>query len=367
MQKIIWKYLDHISQHHYLQSWKWLYERKDIDVECNIKLEEKYLKLWYETKSSFWWYTYFELIEDPNQFCGYIVEFIKSHQKKENYFVVEFSIENENLLQFITNEIVQTLLNKSKRKLKKIYFCTHDGNDSFNTSISFNLLGNFEHIQSITLAEIGSKSQFNDEVLKYLGSLQHLKQLSFDVNHYHDSNITDEGLSFIKNVETMDFLNLHMNCNITDKGLGYLQGKKIKKFTLFGNFNITDNGIINAFQKGKIQSLDISDCVYITENAFIPLGYSLEELYFTLSDNNTSIITDHLLKYLRNIKILFLQLENFSYFCITQDGICSISHSIENLTLNGNHTLTKRDFQILTTNQQLKKIHFDDISIKFFK
>ncbi len=98
-----------------------------------------------------------------------------------------------------------------------------------------------------------------------LASLSHLRALRF-LSLTHCENITDQGLSNLRDFTQLESLNL-MGCGkITDKGLGWLRNlKKLQKLNLWYCGRITDRGLEHLKGLTEMRCLELGQLTQVTD------------------------------------------------------------------------------------------------------
>lgn len=172
VKSIIFQYLDHVDQHHFITVHSSFYNREDTIYEWNIEIRK-----WNEKM-------------DYDEFQ----RFITFHQNGTNHFISRFSICHEEAPSWIDDDLLINFFGSGKGRLKELWL-ENIGND------------------------------ISDKGLYALGKDQLQGWHGFEIlNMKYAEKITDQGLEYLKECP-IKYLSLPCNKNITDRGLKCLKNK----------------------------------------------------------------------------------------------------------------------------------------------
>lgn len=175
-----------------------------------------------------------------------------------------------------------------------------------------NALANCSHLKELT---IKYSDNLNDAALKMLAeNCPHLELLNLD----GCENYTDEGLFYLAKqtdgmMRTLKKLNLGRSPYITDKGIEAIAkaAKNLEELDLSYSKLISDCSIHAITSLGKLESLSLTDCRKVTDEAFLHLVKNHFPAIRRLNVSGTSITNQTIekleqIKSLRNLQTLSL-------------------------------------------------------------
>lgn len=146
--------------------------------------------------------------------------------------------------------------------------------------------------------------------------MQNMDYYSRNSNMIDDSKILDIHLSYLKNIPSLQYINLRMCCKITDSGIKHFQCLSLRHLNLSYCSNITDL-CLYYLEKMPLEYLNLSHCLNITANGLKHLVH-LSLTYLNVSD--CPLITNIGLGYLEKMPLVFLDLSG-SQSRITDVGL----------------------------------------------